>query len=74
MKKLLTRTSTELVPGGGPRFLKIASTHISAECAVAFLLHGQKLTPSDEEHLVSCNECRRIMVEAAAPSSPHMAD
>jgi hypothetical protein len=52
----------------------MASAHISAECAVAFLLHGQKLTPSDEEHLVGCNECRRMMVEAAAPSSPDLAD
>jgi hypothetical protein len=34
--------------------------------AVAFLLHDQKLTPDEEEHLVRCDECRRLMVEAAS--------
>jgi hypothetical protein len=32
---------------------------------VAFLLHDQKLMPEEEEHLVRCDECRHMMVEAA---------
>jgi hypothetical protein len=41
------------------------SPHISVERAVAFLLHGQKLDPSEEAHLARCDECRRLMIEAA---------
>jgi hypothetical protein len=74
MKKQLTRTSTESAAGSSPRFLKVASIHISVQGAVAFLLHGQNLTPSEEEHLLRCDACRRMMVEAAASSSPHIAD
>jgi hypothetical protein len=73
MKKLSTRTSTKPAPSSGPHFLQVAS-HISAKGAVAVLLHGKKLTPSDEEHLVRCDACRRMMVEAAAPSSPQITD
>jgi hypothetical protein len=42
------------------------SPHISIERAVAFLLHDEELDPSEVEHLVKCDECRRLMVEAAA--------
>jgi len=38
---------------------------VKVERAVAFLLHGKKLDPSEEEHLVRCDECRCMMVEAA---------
>jgi hypothetical protein len=41
------------------------SPHISVERAVAFLLHDEGLTPAEEEHLVRCDECRHMMVEAA---------
>jgi hypothetical protein len=41
------------------------SRHVAVERAVAFLLHGKKLDPSEEEHLVRCDECRRMMVESA---------
>jgi hypothetical protein len=34
------------------------SPHISIDRSVAFLLHGQKLTASEEEHLAKCEECR----------------
>jgi hypothetical protein len=39
--------------------------HISIERAVAFLLHGGELDPSEEEHLLRCPECQRLVVEAA---------
>ena len=45
---------------------QMKSPHISVERAVAFLLHDQKLTPEEEEHVFRCDECRRMMVEAAA--------
>jgi hypothetical protein len=40
------------------------SGHISIERAVAFLLHDQKLTSEEEEHVFRCDECRRMMVES----------
>jgi hypothetical protein len=45
--------------------LKMHSRHVAVERSVAFLLHGEKLDPSEEEHLVRCDECRRMMVEEA---------
>jgi hypothetical protein len=46
--------------------LNMDSPHISIDRAVAFLLHGGELDPSEEEHLFKCDECRRLVVEAAA--------
>jgi hypothetical protein len=43
----------------------MSSPHISIERAVAFLLHGGELDPSEEEHLLRCDECRRLAAEAA---------
>jgi len=55
----LKRTDTVTKVG-----LNMDSPHISIERAVWFLLNGAELNPSDEEHLVKCDECQRLMVEA----------
>jgi hypothetical protein len=45
--------------------IKLDSAHICIERAVAFLLQGQTLSTGEEEHLFNCDECRRLMKEAA---------
>lgn len=50
------------------------SPHVSIERAVAFLLHGGKLDPSEEEHLFKCDECKRLLVEAATTESKNPPD
>ena len=42
------------------------SPHVLIERCVAFLLDGAELTPEEHAHLLSCDECRREMVHAAA--------
>src|SRR5690242_59170 len=39
--------------------------HIAIQRAVAYLIEGEHLTASEEEHLVRCDECRRHMMQAA---------
>ena len=43
----------------------MGSPHISIERAVAFLLHDGELDSSEEEHLLLCPECQRLVVEGA---------
>jgi hypothetical protein len=46
-------------------FFNMDSPHIPIERTVAFLAHGQTLDPSEEAHLVRCDECRLLMIKAA---------
>jgi hypothetical protein len=39
--------------------------HIAIPRAVAYLIRAEHLTPSEEEHLVKCDECRHLMMQAA---------
>ena len=39
--------------------------HVAVERSVGFLLRGEELDPSEEEHLLRCDECRRMMVDEA---------
>jgi hypothetical protein len=41
------------------------SAHISIASAVAFILDGIDLTPAQEAHLLSCEQCRHDVLEAA---------
>jgi hypothetical protein len=41
------------------------SPHIPIERTVAFLAQGHTLDPSEEAHLVRCDECREMMIKAA---------
>ena len=45
--------------------LNMNAPHISIERAVAFLLHDGELDSSEEEHLLRCPECQRLVAEAA---------
>jgi hypothetical protein len=54
--------------------LNMNAPHISIERAVAFLIHDGELDPSEEEHLLRCDECRRLVAEAVTRKLKHPPD
>ncbi len=39
--------------------------HVPIARSIAFLLDGEPLEPSEHTHLLHCDECRALMVDAA---------